>query len=96
VLHAWIYVTNPAGTFEPDNWALPFVSAGLDVPPAAAPAAGKALSLVTAVDFFAAQPGNDRAMLEQRAAMVRRWLAGRAPGPLTRDELAWLESIWAR
>lgn len=47
VLHAWINVPNPAGAFKTDNWALPWVSAGLAPPAHPDPDAARALSLVS-------------------------------------------------
>lgn len=32
VLHIWTALANPAGRYESDNWALPFLRAGLPVP----------------------------------------------------------------
>ncbi|MGH7627661.1 MAG: hypothetical protein ACREOJ_20390 [Gemmatimonadaceae bacterium] len=32
MLHAWLWLPNPAGMFASDNWALPFVRAGVPVP----------------------------------------------------------------
>jgi hypothetical protein len=32
VLHAWLWVNNPAGLFATDNWALPWVRLGIDPP----------------------------------------------------------------
>lgn len=54
VLHAWIWLDNPAGFFATDNWALPFLRTGLPVPErgAALSAAGKALSLICGGDAF--------------------------------------------
>jgi hypothetical protein len=37
VLHAWLWVENPAGLFATDNWALPWVRLGRTAPAAAAP-----------------------------------------------------------
>lgn len=38
VLHAWVWVENPAGLFATDNWALPYRRLGLPVPATAGPA----------------------------------------------------------
>lgn len=35
VLHAWVWIDNPAGLFATDNWALPFARLGLPLPTAA-------------------------------------------------------------
>lgn len=46
VLHAWIWIDNPAGTFVTDNWALPFARVGLRAPAGAPAGAVRAISLV--------------------------------------------------
>lgn len=94
VLHAWIYVTNPSGTFASDNWALPFVTAGLEPPAGAAPAAARGVSLARSAAFYATQLGLDAASLERAGEAVQRWLHARAPGPVSDPELAWLERAW--
>jgi hypothetical protein len=45
MLHAWVWLDNPDGTFAADNWSVPFVRLGLEPPPEPAPAAARALSL---------------------------------------------------
>ncbi len=95
VLHAWIYVANPAGTFASDNWALPFVTAGLEPPATTDADAARGLSLGRAAAFHAEPPGRDQAALERHGAGVRQWLAVRAPGPVTAAELTWLARVWA-
>lgn len=45
VLHAWVWLDNPAGTFAVDNWAIPFARLGLLVPTPVPESAAKALSL---------------------------------------------------
>jgi hypothetical protein len=95
VLHVWIYAENPAGRFASDNWALPFVTAGLDPPATAAPAAARGLSLGRSAAFYAEQQGGHRTALEANGAVVRRWLASRTAGPVTATELAWLERVWS-
>ena len=48
MLHAWIWVDNPNGTFVADNWAIPYIRIGLPPPPNGTPdAAGEALSLLS-------------------------------------------------
>src|SRR5918999_3495199 len=39
ILHAWVWVQNPAGLFATDNWSLPYVRLGVP-PPARAPPPG--------------------------------------------------------
>lgn len=94
VLHAWIAVPNPAGPFASDNWALPFVTAGLDPPPALEPDAARGLALARFAAFFAEQDGRDPAALERAGDAVRRWLGARADGPLSAAELHWLARAW--
>ena len=45
VVHAWIWLDNPAGLFETDNWALPFARLGLVAPTGISADAGRGLSL---------------------------------------------------
>jgi len=47
MVHAWVWLDNPEGMFAADNWSIPFLRLGLDPPREAAPAAGKALSLLS-------------------------------------------------
>jgi len=62
MLHAWIWLPNPAGIFASDNWALPFVRAGVPVPRADPGAvAGRAISLVSGGDVFYAGVFEDMA-----------------------------------
>ena len=46
MLHAWIWFANPAGMFETDNWAIPYLRLGIQ-PPEAPEAAAKALALAS-------------------------------------------------
>ena len=45
VMHAWLWIDNPAGMFTVDNWALPLTRLRLAVPDSFSETAGKALSL---------------------------------------------------
>jgi len=47
VLHAWIWLDNPAGTFVTDNWTLPYARLGLRAPALAPGGAARALALVS-------------------------------------------------
>jgi hypothetical protein len=47
MLHAWIWLTNPAGLFAADNWAIPYVRLGIKPPVDGPEAAAKALALVS-------------------------------------------------
>ncbi|MEJ7809939.1 MAG: hypothetical protein WKG32_05905 [Gemmatimonadaceae bacterium] len=51
VLHAWEWIANPAGVWNADNWALPYIRLGLR--PADAPGAdAKALALASGGDAY--------------------------------------------
>jgi len=45
VLHAWIWLENPDGMLETDNWALPYARLGLSPPRNGSRAAARALAL---------------------------------------------------
>jgi hypothetical protein len=47
MLHAWIWLANPAGMFAADNWALPYLRLSINPPQVAPGTAAKALSLVS-------------------------------------------------
>jgi hypothetical protein len=47
MLHAWIWIPNPAGMFAESNWALPYVRVGLTPPATIDPGASRAMSLVS-------------------------------------------------
>src|SRR5260370_4709861 len=103
VLHAWVWTPNPAGPFEAQNWALPFLRAGLPAPPGAPLAAAEALALGTGgVGFFAAEcrarlrpdpseAATLEAVLTAVADSVTQWRSHRpASVPLGREEVEWL------
>jgi hypothetical protein len=52
VLHVWAPMENPDGRFAADNWAIPFVRAGLASPSKVDADAGRALSLAVGGDDF--------------------------------------------
>src|SRR4051794_22026602 len=55
MLHAGIWLDNPAGVFAADNWALPHYRLGIEPDPGAPESAAKALSLVSGgATYFAA------------------------------------------
>lgn len=105
MLHAWTGVPNPDGPFTADNWALPFVRAGVPVPHPVTPDAGRAVALAAGyAPFFreaivrSAAPSRDErarieAVLGDRADAVRALLAER-PGEA--PDVAALEAAWAR
>ena len=52
VMHVWTNLTNPDGQLAAENWALPFVRAGINVPPKVDAPAGHAVSLTVGGDEF--------------------------------------------
>lgn len=106
VLHAWAWMANPAGAFEPDNWTLPFVRLGMTPPPGAGPDTGKALSLTSVGRPFYLTVLRDlcgldttsavaaAAVLEARAAAIASWAATRRDRALTAEEGEWLQAQW--
>ncbi|HUF25353.1 MAG TPA: hypothetical protein VMM18_00125 [Gemmatimonadaceae bacterium] len=52
VMHAWIWIANPAGVWESDNWGLPHVRLGLE--PRAGPPGldARALSLAASAQYY--------------------------------------------
>src|SRR6185437_5295770 len=53
MVHVWAWLPNPGGTFHAENWALPFVRAGVDPPPVdPGPVAGRVVSLLSGGDAF--------------------------------------------
>ena len=105
VMHAWIWVANPRGVWVADNWAMPFVRAGLR-PDSAAWASAHALALAAdgatayyeraiALTVSTDEPLRTRAhdALTQAAAAVKAILDA-ASGQLTTADLAQLDSIW--
>src|SRR5260370_23609743 len=109
VLHAWVWTPNAAGPFEAQNWALPFLRAGLPAPPGAPLAAAEALALGTGgVGFFAAEcrarlrpdpseAATLEAVLTAFADSVTQWRSHRpASVPLGREEVEGLAGLSAR
>ena len=107
ILHAWIWIENPRGTWVADNWALPFVRAGLRADSVAVEAA-QALSLTApgAVDYYtrahtislapadSARLGRTQAVIAAAAAEAGAVRAG-AAAALTEAQVARLGAIWA-
>ncbi len=108
VLHAWVWIDNPAGPFVPLNWALPYVRAGLD-PRGAASASAKALSLAdggaefweTALAHAVRTDTHNltelRRVLGAYADTVGAWCTHRDAGErLHAADQAWLSGLWER
>jgi hypothetical protein len=52
ILHAWIWVPNPAGVFVTDNWTLPLVRLGIAPPPRISPSAARMAALATSAATY--------------------------------------------
>lgn len=105
ILHLWMGVTNPAGAWVADNWALPFVRAGVE-PPTLPDAAARALALAADSGRYyldvltmvgrldSAEVGRLRGVLSTAATSVRGvpLVSGTEPTP---DQLSRLQSIWS-
>jgi hypothetical protein len=104
VLHAWIWLENPAGLFATDNWSLPFARLGLDLGSDPDPAAAQALALaapggesyVTALLRALGRP-DSTGDVARTASALRQWLSTRPPhSPLGREDLTVLSEAWGR
>lgn len=103
ILHVWSGIDNPDGLFATDNWALPFVRAGLAVPKRVPLAAARAVSLLSGGDdYFAMLLGPVHG---QSAAVVSLLSAARQEAQLTIEagesrnvlspgQIGRLEHIW--
>ena len=108
VLHSWVWIDNPAGVLEPNNWALPYVRLGLSRPENTTPEADRALSLSSmGTEFFIARAqlfpdlgpipsGGWAEALRRAEAEVNAWWNARPEGPLASSEVAWLTVLWKR
>jgi hypothetical protein len=106
MLHAWIWLANPAGTFVADNWAIPYFRLGIQPPQDAADAAAKALALASGgAEYFsasihAAVPLTPAERKKVAAAFARSRLAVeallRSPSVTapTPSELEKLSAVW--
>jgi hypothetical protein len=109
VAHAWIWLDNPAGLYETDNWAVPCARLGFTPPAGLTADAGRALALAAgATAYFetlvrvvggadSAELVRLRAVLDRSATDVGQRV-GRGPGPtpLPPELVPWLESTWRR
>ena len=103
VLHAWVGVPNPAGLLEADNWALPYVRAGVPTPSSISVSAARALSLLNGgIEYYTAMalaeganPVVVRTALEASSRAVdpiaRRMRTSRTS---TSADIAALENVW--
>lgn len=106
VLHAWIWLENPEGTFVTDNWALPYARVGLRAVPGSGGAA-RALAFVSgAAPYYislAKQVGSPNdvereriaATLARHQALIATWWRLRTPNPETSAaDVGTLNGMW--
>lgn len=107
VLHAWIGLPNPAGTYVAENWQLPFVRAGVTTSRPPGERAGRAMSLTVGGDVFLAsriadltpltpaqQAAVDSAIITATARVRAIREASGREGLLVSEDLDRLSSIW--
>lgn len=107
MIHAWIWVDNPDGTFAADNWALPFVRLGISRPSQATPCAAKAAFLLsggveyytrmaqTATELTPAELAAVQTTLEMYRLKVEKMLDGARGFPVDAEALSQLWSeLW--
>jgi len=102
VLHAWVRAPNPAGVFAAENWALPFIRAGLEVPLDFPKGAARAVSLLSGGERYfrelAREPAHAAVAASlARCATVARAIVSRAQArrrSLTAADLEELDRAW--
>jgi len=108
MIHVWAWLPNPGGTFHAENWALPFVRAGL-APPAMDPGAvaGRVVSLVSGGDAFyervflsvAGATGSDSVAVHRALATARisaaAWVARNRRADADHEVVDELPRVWA-
>ena len=106
MLHLWVPLANPAGPFEPNNWMLPFLRAGLEPPPAPPTLAAMGASLAEDTSDYYRQllrsvgemdEDEERAVdgtVDRISASLGGWIAEHRGQPLSRDDLRELEGFW--
>jgi len=108
MVHVWAWLPNPEGTFHADNWALPFVRAGV-APPAVDPdpVAGRVVSLVSGGDAFyervflsvAGATGSDSVAIHRALGAARvsaaGWVARNRRADANHEALEELPRVWA-
>jgi hypothetical protein len=101
-LHAWLRIPAPDGLFAAENWAIPFIRAGVSVPREFPNGAARAVSLAAGgKEFFLDLIGSAAAprvtsVLDDCAATAAKIVAAARSGnrELTNDELSQLDSEW--
>jgi hypothetical protein len=105
MVHVWMPLANPDGLLVQNNWAIPWLRAGIEPPetPEAGPARGLSLGS-TGVDYYrellywaAEMDPSERAIVDEalarRAREVDDWVGIHAEG-WSDDDLLELERIW--
>jgi hypothetical protein len=101
-LHAWLRIPAPYGLFSAENWAIPFIRAGVSVPHAFPNGAARAVSLAGGgKEFFldligsAAAP-RISAVLDDCSSVAAKIVAAARSSKreLTQDELSQLDLEW--
>jgi len=101
-LHAWLRIPAPDGLFAAENWAIPFIRAGVPVPREFPNGAARAVSLAAGgKEFFLDLIGSAAApritsVLDDCAANASKIVAAARSDnrELTHDELSQLDSEW--
>ncbi len=109
VLHAWVWLENPAGVFTTDNWALPFARFGLAPPPDAPEASARGAALAGGGDAYltalvrvagqldsAGDAGVREVLAREREAIGARLVTAQRRGSLTPADIEWLAEAWQR
>jgi hypothetical protein len=101
----WVQVSNPAGVFAAENWALPFARLGVSTPSRFSPGAARALSLLSGGERYfldlakTSEAGTFRlsAALAECATTASRILTRAQTGKreLNDDDFAALEQAWS-
>lgn len=104
IMHLWIGVENPAGEWIADNWALPFVRAGLRVSSQSDFAARSValtadsgryyVGVLTSVGQLDSTEAHQARAILAGAAATARAVVSRGNGMLTDPDLEQLDRIW--
>lgn len=106
MLHAWVWLENPAGPFAKENWALPFARAGFAPPTREERQAGRALSLATHAEYykslldrFQALGADERssvaALVQEYGRRVENFVVAQQGAALDDENLAQLAGWWS-
>lgn len=109
ILHAWVWLDNPAGLLATDNWAIPFARLGFAAPDTVSPAAARGAALAaggaryfqTLIRVVARPDSTEQAKLDTMLAAASLEVGdelGRGTGNtvLPAAQVAYLEMAWER